>query len=143
MPQLTLHLLGPPQIKLNGAPLIVDRRKGLALLVYLALSPQPQPRDNLATLLWPDYDQQLARNNLRRTLSVLKLALEGRWLDIEREQIALRQDEELWLDVTEFQQHLAACERHGHPATEVCSACLPLLAKAVDLYRGDFMTGFS
>jgi hypothetical protein len=31
---------------------------------------------------------------------------------------------------------------HGHPKTEPCGRCLPLLAEAAALYRGDFMKGF-
>ena len=38
------------------------------LLLYLAVTRQPQGRDALATLLWPDSDQREARANLRRTL---------------------------------------------------------------------------
>jgi DNA-binding SARP family transcriptional activator len=32
---------------------------------------------------------------------------------------------------------------HGHPESESCPDCLEALAEAVELYRGDFLEGFS
>jgi predicted ATPase/DNA-binding SARP family transcriptional activator len=49
----------------------------------------------------------------------------------------------LWLDVTEFQDRLAECHTHSHPTDQVCSSCLDPLAQAVALYRDDFMAGFT
>ena len=77
---LRLSVLGSPQVQSDGAPIEVDTRKATALLVYLAVTGRPQGRDALAGLLWPEYDQERARAALRRTLSVLKKALGGRWL---------------------------------------------------------------
>lgn len=75
MPQLRLLLLGSPQIEINGEPVHLDRRKAVALLVYLAVNRQPHSRDTLATLLWPESDQSRGRAALRRTLSVLNQTL--------------------------------------------------------------------
>ncbi|HEX8034295.1 MAG TPA: hypothetical protein VF510_10630, partial [Ktedonobacterales bacterium] len=69
MSRLTLRLFGTPRIECDGSPVVVDTRKALALLAYLALTRQQQSRDTLAALLWPDYDQSHARATLRRTLS--------------------------------------------------------------------------
>ncbi|HXW00622.1 MAG TPA: BTAD domain-containing putative transcriptional regulator, partial [Anaerolineae bacterium] len=143
MSQLALYLLGTSRIELDGVPIEVDRRKAIALLIYLALTHQPQSRDALATLFWPGYDQTYARANLRRTLSVLNQALGENWLDIERESITLPHRDDLWLDVDQFHHLLASCETHGHSRTEICSACLPPLSEAVALYTGDFLTGFT
>ena len=49
----------------------------------------------------------------------------------------------LWLDVTYFQQRLAECQSHDHSPEEVCPTCLVSLTDAVNLYRDDFLTGFS
>ena len=43
----------------------------------------------------------------------------------------------------EFQNRLAACGSHGHSGADVCSACRPLLERAVSLYQDDFMAGFT
>jgi len=68
MAQVMLYLFGTPRVAKNGASIELNLRKGLALLAYLAVTRQPQSRDTLATLLWPEKDQQAARSNLRRTV---------------------------------------------------------------------------
>ncbi len=42
-----------------------------------------------------------------------------------------------------FHSLLAECRTHGHGTGQVCSVFLGLLTEAVDLYRGDFLAGFS
>src|SRR5258708_14494073 len=142
MSELALFLMGPPRIERDGIVLNVDTRKATALFAYLAVTKRPQSRDALAALLWPEYDQAHACATLRRTLSTLNKALAGNWLHIDRETVAIDVSAHMWLDVDEFYSHLEECKRHGHPATEVCSACLEPLAGAVSLYRDDFLAGF-
>ena len=142
MARLGLFLLGPPRIERDGEPVEIGRRKAVALLAYLAVTgPSSHSRDALATLLWPEYDQSRARAGLRRTLSALRNALrpaqdaalrpaqdaapgEG-WLHVDRESVGLNRDADVWLDVQEFQDRLAACRTHEHPEQEVCPDCLP------------------
>lgn len=143
MSGLKLWLLGPPRIEADTVLVEIQRRKAIALLVYLAVTGESQLRDSLATLLWPESDQSSARMALRRDLSALHKALGRVWLEIDREQVGLARKLGLWLDVEQFQQLLAACRTHGHPAGEVCPTCLPLLSEAVELYRADFLTGFT
>ena len=86
MASLELFLLGAPRVLLDGAPVAFDTRKAIALLAHLAVTGQPQQRDTLAALLWPDADQSHARGALRRTLSVVHAALQRTpHLRIERE----------------------------------------------------------
>src|SRR4051812_12354422 len=87
MPSLEVFLLGPPRIRHGGREVAVDTRKAVALLTYLALTPQPQRRDTLAALLWPEYAQTNARAALRRTLSTLSHALSDTHLTISRETV--------------------------------------------------------
>jgi DNA-binding SARP family transcriptional activator len=143
MSRLALYLLGPPRIELDGEPVHIARRKAVALLAYLAMMGGSHSRDTLATLLWPEYDQSRARAGLRRTLSELNTTLGEGWLTADRETAGLNPDAGLWLDVDEFRQKLAACETHGHPPTEACPDCLPLLEEAVALYRDHFLAGFT
>ena len=112
-------------------------------MVYLAISEGVRSRDTLATLLWPGYDQATARGNLRRTLSVLHTALREAWLLIDRETVALRRDDDLWVDVQQFERLLGECRTHGHAGDQVCARCLEPLTQAVALYRDDFLTGFT
>lgn len=53
---LRISLLGPPRIEVDGRPLVVDTRKAIALLAYLAVVRRPIARDSLVELLWPDAD---------------------------------------------------------------------------------------
>src|SRR5215472_12789504 len=142
MSELALFLMGSPRIERDGIVLNVDTRKATALIAYLAVTKQAQSRDSLAALLWPEYDQAHARATLRRTLSTLNKALAGNWLIVDRETVALNASTHIWVDVDEFYSHLEECKSHGHPTTGVCSACLDPLARAVSLYRDDFLAGF-
>jgi predicted ATPase/DNA-binding SARP family transcriptional activator len=171
MSQLALYLLGPPSVAIDGQEIRISRRKALALLAYLAVTDQSHTRDALATLFWPEQDQTRARNSLRSALVSLRKALGEGWLETDRENVGRSYDPEprhhpepagrgdpstssaqapskssgrgLWLDVAGFRNQLAECQTHGHPPDEVCPACLPLLARGAELYRGDFMTGFT
>ena len=143
MAQLELLCLGPPRVELDGKPIEVDTRKAIALLAFLAVSGTRHSRDALANLLWPEYDQVHARAALRRTLSTLNKALRGDWLDIDRESVALTGEPRPCLDIYHFQRKLAECCIHHHPQTEVCPDCVEPLTEAVNLYRGDFLAGFS
>ncbi len=143
MARLALFLLGPPRIERDDVLINMDTRKAVALMAYLVVTRQRHSRDALAALLWPDYDQANARGALRRTLSTLNKALDGKWLEIDRETISLHTTSDLWLDVDNFYALLTECRTHGHSENEVCSACVSPLTEAVKLYRDGFMVGFS
>ena len=143
MSQLTLHLLGAPGIVRHGAPVAVDTRKATALLAYLAVTGRSHARETLAALLWPEYDDEHARAALRRTLSTLRAALGEPYIAIDRETVGLIPGAGLWVDVAEFHARLAVCRTHGHPAADVCHACLAPLAEATALYRDDLLAGFT
>jgi DNA-binding SARP family transcriptional activator/pimeloyl-ACP methyl ester carboxylesterase len=140
VPSIRLSLLGTPRLERNAAPLTVPRRKTLALLAYLAMTGAPHSREALATLLWPEYDPSSGLANLRRELSRLKGALGEQNLTADRLQVELNPQAELWLDVRAFQGHLKSGLDQAHTQD---SECLEALQKAVGLYQGDFMAGFS
>ncbi len=143
MPQLSLYLLGPPRLELDGEVLDIGRRKAVALIAYLAVTRQGQARDALATLFWPEYDQSRARAALRRTLSTLNRALGGVWIEADRESINLAWNDDLRVDVETFHRRLVEVQSHNHPEAETCPDCLSRLAEAASLYREDFMAGFT
>ena len=130
MANLSLFLLGPTRIMMAEEVVIVKPRKALALLIYLAVTGERHARDSLATLLWPDSDQRQARHSLRSRLSELKQTLGTEWLEADRESVGLRAG--YWLDVAQFQQHLASK-----------SADAQTLIEASTLYRDDFLSGFT
>jgi predicted ATPase/DNA-binding SARP family transcriptional activator/Tfp pilus assembly protein PilF len=119
----------------------ISRRKALAILAYLAMTGQAQPRDKLCALLWPDGDPSLVYSYLRRDLAVLNKTLGQGWLRIDREKVGLVSRPDFWLDVTEFRSLLKSCAMHGHSPVEVCPRCVPLLREAIALYRQDFLAG--
>jgi ABC-type oligopeptide transport system substrate-binding subunit/DNA-binding SARP family transcriptional activator len=136
-------LLGAPDFELDGVPLKCDTRLNTALVAYLAVTGESHTRDTLVTLLWPEADPRRARAGLRRNLSVLKKALNGEWLVVDRETVGTDPQADVWLDVDQFRRLLAAWQGHGHLQTEICYECLSELAEAVELYSGDFLAGFS
>lgn len=142
MASLRLLLFGTPRLEREHARIPVARSKGMALLAYLAVARQPQPRDVLLGLLWPEFDTTSARNNLRRELSLLKAAL-GDELLADRTQVALAPQSELWLDVAAFRELGAGVRRHEHPPAQLCSGCIAALEAAVELNSDDFMAGFA
>ncbi len=144
MSELVLFLFGHPRIECDGRPLDIARRKGVALLAFLAVTKQRHGRDLLAALLWPDADQTTARADLRRTLSTLAADIGKDWLEIDPDTIGLNWNANVQIDVTEFHRLLLqAWQPDGHADSEICDKCEPLLSKAVSLYKGDFLAGFS
>ncbi len=139
-------LLGPPQILCNGLPAPIDRHKAIALLAYLCMTGRTQHRDKLASLLWPDLDQVRGRAALRRVLSSLRSALPGDWWKTDRNTIALRDDstDRFWFDVHEFRKLVADAASLVQDSTPDCpDQALQWLVRAVELFQGEFMEGFS
>ncbi len=143
MSQLDIYLLGAPRIECDGTPIEVDTRKAIALLAFLAVTGEAHRRDTLSTLLWPDADETRARGALRRTLSSLRSALGGDWLSVSRDLIELRRTATLRIDIAEFQELLRQPPPESSGADDAGSRWPAPVARAVGLYRGDFMAGFS
>src|SRR5512139_1435773 len=95
-----------PQIKRGNEPLQIQRRKDLALLIYLVVTSQPHSRDTLSTLLWQEEGQSVARSNLRKSLSRLKSLLGENFLLVSQDQISLHPDLSFHLDVKDFYARL-------------------------------------
>lgn len=139
--RLSIALLGPPEIEVDGHPLTVDTRKAVALLAYLAVTKSLPSRDQLATLLWPDLDPDRGRATLRRTLSTLRSGLGGRWLGADRNRVWLDQ-EGCDVDLDRTEQLSRPQIDHGHDIDQVCPRCAERLAQAAQLHRDAFLAGF-
>ena len=118
------------------------RRVGL-LLAYLAYyQERSHSRDELADMLWPDFDAELARRNLRQALSSLRHHLEppsvpaGAVLFAKQARVSLS-SEHVSTDVAEFTRLLQLASHKPDPAAKI-----ETLKLAVDLYRGDFLPGY-
>jgi predicted ATPase/DNA-binding SARP family transcriptional activator len=143
MSTLRLFTLGAPCLERDGVPLEFDTRKNLALVVYLAMTRTSHSRESLITLLWPELEPSRGRAGLRRNLSTLRKALYGEWLVVDRETVGLDPAGEFWLDVDQFRSFASTGKGHDHPQDTLCPECLSALVQAAELYRGDFLTGFS
>ena len=79
MARLSIALFGPLQVSLDGGTIAFESDKVRALLAYLVVEARdPQRREKLAGLLWSDWPEESARNNLRHTLAVLRKTIGDR-----------------------------------------------------------------
>ena len=136
---LNIGLLGPPDVKVDGVPVEVDTRKAIALLAYLAVE-RTASRDTLATLFWAESSSDRARATLRRTLSSLRGGVGSDVIIADRHHIELAAIE---TDISRFEAAIEATSGHGHDISDVCPHCIQPLTEATNLYRGDFLEGFS
>lgn len=128
---LTIGLFSQLKILHAQQPVEVKSHKAQALLVYLALQRRPQKRDYLATLLWPEANQERARANLRRALWNLNQTPIASWMNGTADFIALRPDD-VTIDAVCFDELLAQRPQD-----------LQALEKAALLYSGDLLAEFS
>jgi DNA-binding SARP family transcriptional activator len=135
MSSMRLELLGDLLIRSGDGSLVtIGSRKSQALLAYLAIKPaQHVSREKLAGLLWSSTGPDQARQSLRQTLSSVRkdlshIAPDQKLLIEEGDLLSL--DRSVSCDVTEMESLITA-------GTEEA------LKKAIDLYRGDFLDGFS
>ena len=142
MAHLEIKLLGPFQVLINGESATgFDSDKVRALLAYLAVeADRPVRREKLAGLLWPDFGESAARTNLRQALANLRRVLrdqeaEQPFLLPTHQTIHFNKHSNHTLDVSSFTA-LATGELERSPGIED-------LEKAVSLYRGEFLQGFS
>ncbi len=131
-------MLGPPLVAVDGLPIVVDTRKAIALLAYLAVSVVAATRDELVALFWPESDPDKGRSALRRTLSTLRTALNDRWIESDRFRIGLSRDGVV-LDL----EGAGLIIDHDHDRQIACSRCIAPLTEMVALHRGSFMEGFT
>jgi DNA-binding SARP family transcriptional activator len=137
MTRLCVRLFGSFQAELDGAPVAgFASDKVRALLAYLAVEgDQPQRREKLAGLLWPDYPEASAHANLRSALANLRQVIrdpqaEPPFLLISRQSVQFDRTASAWIDAVSFTELSALAD-------------LTKLEQAADQYRGDFLEGFS
>ena len=149
MARLSLSLLGSFQLTLDGKPVTgLASNKVRALLAYLAVEAgHPHRRDALATLLWPERSDSVARTNLRNALSNLRRAIGDSqspepYLLVSRDTIQFNLASDQWVDVITFEACVAAGgSEAGSPIDD--QSAPESLERAVALYRGSFLEGFS
>jgi len=135
MSSMRLELLGDLLVRSDDGSLVtIGAKKSQALLAYLAMKPsQHVSREKLAGLLWSSTGPDQARQSLRQTLSTVRkelsqIAPKQKVLIEEGDLLSL--DRSVSCDVAEFESLIAV-------GTEEA------LRTAADLYRGDFLDGFT
>ena len=126
MARFSVRTFGFPEIRRDDKPCQLALRKGLALLIYLAEAKGAVGRDVVATMLWPDSSEEVARAGLRRLLHRLQLTL-GDALTSDRSTVRWSSAIDLQVDSRLFEQ---ACDRGE-------------FERACRLYPRDFLEGFS
>jgi predicted ATPase/DNA-binding SARP family transcriptional activator len=140
---LRIFLLGRFRVERNGAPIpetAWSRPRAKRLLKLLALQPGRQlHKEQAMEWLWPDLELTSARDNLYRTLHLLRRALEpelqraadSRYLSLSEEMLELGPAEGVWIDAVSFESLVATARTAHHP--------VPLLQEAMALYGGDLL----
>ncbi|HEV7388293.1 MAG TPA: BTAD domain-containing putative transcriptional regulator, partial [Gemmatimonadaceae bacterium] len=107
---------------------LLAQPKRIALLVYLCIA-EPRGyhrRDTLLGLFWPDSDQEHARTSLRKSLHILRRS-------IGEDAILSRGDEEVAADFGRISCDVASFDELFRNNR---------FKEALELYRGDLLTGF-
>jgi DNA-binding SARP family transcriptional activator len=144
---LRLGVLGPLSVEFDGEPRWPAQlnRKAVRDLLLVLIDQRTIARARIRALLWPDLDDDDARNNLRVTLSYLLQALQpdrsanepSYYLEDVGDDLRFRTDADFALDVVEFEDALrraAECEQRG-----AVSLALEELERATRLYRGEYL----
>lgn len=127
MERLELRLLGFPEFRLNGRRVELALRKAAALVIYLAEAGGPVAREVAATLLWAETDEEAARARLRRTLYKIRIAFGSEVIAAIGGSLSLHQALSVEVDSQIFEH---ACN-------------VGPLDAAADIYKGDYLAGFS
>ncbi len=133
--ELALRLLGGLDISQGNVSLAAFAyAKSQALLAYLAVTGRPHTREALASLLWGNASDAMARKNLRDVLYDLRRIVQSH-LIITRQSVAFDRAARFRLDVHEF----LSCFEGAEP----CSVPKDVhrLREAIELYRGDLLEG--
>ena len=134
MDHLTLSFFGAFQATLGDRPLTAFRSaKVQGILVYLVLTQQPQTREGLAALFWPDEPEAVAKQNLRQSIFRLRQVLgdadaqPAPYLLVTRLTVQFNAASDHVLDVAAFLSDLNRAQ----------------LEPAVTWYRGELLPGFT
>jgi DNA-binding SARP family transcriptional activator len=131
---LRVRALGPLQIEREGHS-VEESARSRELLLYLLCHPAGRTKEQIGAALWPDADASRLRNNFHVTLHRLRKGLgASEWIVVDGDTYALDRSRGLEFDAETFEREANAAinNREKHPRN------VERLARAVELYRGDF-----
>lgn len=134
MARLEVHLLGQFNLTYKNKPINISSRPAQSLFAYLLLNAgTAYRREKLAGMLWPDFPEDTARDNLRHALWRVRKSLEAasatRFLQADDLTISFKATAEYWLDAAELKK-----------LNENASA--EELVAALSEYKGELLPGF-
>ncbi|MCL4835126.1 MAG: AAA family ATPase [Caldilineaceae bacterium] len=138
MAALQIQLLNGFALRWADGPVVtISAPRQQELLAYLLLrSGAPQPREQIAFLLWPETTDSQARSNLRREL----FRLRSQWPDVERwlvtdtQTLCWLNDDAVALDVADFERALGLAQQARLADSNEDE--MAALQRAVDSYPG-------
>jgi len=144
---LKIYTLGGFEIERDGKPVSfpgkVQRIPLLMLKVLIALGAKDVKEEDVADLLWPEADGDLAHDSFRQTLSRLRQLLGIEKAIRFQEGKTTLDPQYCWVDLWTFERIHEQAERlwkespHLAPGSDV----FKLTEKAIELYRGHFLLG--
>lgn len=137
---LNIYLFGFPRLHQASRVIQLPRRKMYGLLAYLSFAKRQFSRDKLADLFWPQYDGCHARGSLRVVLSEIHKIIDPEILPVTNDLIGPLDLKRISVDIEEFQIAMAQLRLVQYQGIE---SNMNLLKKAVSLYSGDFMYGYT
>ncbi|MDP9190882.1 MAG: tetratricopeptide repeat protein [Acidobacteriota bacterium] len=131
---LSVRALGPLAIDRDGQT-VEESARSRELLLYLLCHPSGRTKEQIGAALWPDADPAKLRNNFHVTLHRLRKGLgASEWIVVDGDTYALDRSRGVEFDAETFERETnAAIANRDKNARN-----LERLARAIDLYRGDF-----
>lgn len=139
MGKLRIALLGSPEIRYNDQRIVLPTRKATGLLIYVVVERRVHTREQLMTLFWPDSDIERAQTSLRTTLGYIRKAFPIPVLQIEHDTVTFDVSSPKEVDTDLLLQAAQLATRLHLYQSEI----IPALQKTADLFRGDFLSGYS
>ncbi|MGZ3611556.1 MAG: AAA family ATPase, partial [Ktedonobacteraceae bacterium] len=156
MSRLHLSLLGTPEIRHDEQLLAFTTRKAMAILTYLVAEGRKFSREKITTLFWPESDIARGRGSLRLTLTYLRETLNEKavslsspdspHLIIKRDSLGFNFASEYELDLDILDSAYKYARTHAGsegPRGNGRKTVLAQFQRAIHVYRGDFLDGFS
>ncbi len=131
---LQVYLLNTPQVRWAGRSLQIPRRQTRGLIFLLASLLRPFPREQLCYLFWENSPEAVARRNLTRLLTHLRLELPDPELLLTYDDEVTLDPQRVWSDTVHFEQ-LCNTQDPFHRYNAI--------HEAVELYQRPFLYGFT
>jgi predicted ATPase/DNA-binding SARP family transcriptional activator len=126
---LRVRALGPLEIFREGQQ-VEESARSRELLLFLLCHPSGRTKEQIGAALWPEADPSKLRNNFHVTLHRLRKGLgAAEWIVVDGDTYALDRSRGVDFDAEVFEREATAAIRARNADR---------LARAVDLYRGDF-----